>query len=111
MGRGRRRAGVPVVGRLRRSAVARGGSRSAPGERRRRIGAAAQLIGEAVRDARRLLGAGDPRLAGAFAYWAFDAAVLWSMLHAFGSPPGLPVIALAYLVGQVANTIPLPGSV
>jgi putative heme transporter len=33
------------------------------------------------------------------------------MLHAFGSPPALPVVALAYLIGQVANTVPLPGSV
>jgi uncharacterized membrane protein YbhN (UPF0104 family) len=33
------------------------------------------------------------------------------MLHAFGSPPVLPVIALAYFVGQVANTLPIPGSV
>jgi uncharacterized membrane protein YbhN (UPF0104 family) len=90
---------------------ARSGGVAAAGVLRARIGAGAQLIGAAVRDACRLLRAGDPRLAGAFAYWAFDAAVLWSMLHAFGSPPALPVIALAYLVGQVANTIPLPGSV
>jgi uncharacterized membrane protein YbhN (UPF0104 family) len=33
------------------------------------------------------------------------------MLHAFGSPPALPIVALAYLVGQVANTLPIPGSV
>ena len=90
---------------------ARSGGEAAAGVLRARIGPGARLIGEAVRDACRLLRAGDPRLAGAFAYWAFDAAVLWSMLHAFGSPPALPVIALAYLVGQVANTIPLPGSV
>jgi uncharacterized membrane protein YbhN (UPF0104 family) len=90
---------------------ARSGGESATGELRARIGAGAQLIGEAVRDACRLLRAGDPRLAGAFAYWAFDAAVLWSMLHAFGSPPALPAIAVAYLVGQFANAIPLPGSV
>jgi uncharacterized membrane protein YbhN (UPF0104 family) len=51
------------------------------------------------------------RLAGAAAYWIFDAAVLWAMLRAFGSPPAVPVVALAYLVGQVANTLPIPGSV
>ena len=64
-----------------------------------------------MRDAVTLVRTGDARLAGAFAYWAFDAAVLWAMLHAFGSPPALPVIVLAYFVGQVANTLPLPGSV
>jgi uncharacterized membrane protein YbhN (UPF0104 family) len=76
-----------------------------------RITASARLIGDAVRDAVRLVRAGDARLAGAFAYWAFDAAVLWAMLHAFGTPPALPVIVLAYFVGQVANTLPIPGSV
>jgi uncharacterized membrane protein YbhN (UPF0104 family) len=48
----------------------------------------AELIGQAVRDAFGLVRSGDLRLAGAVAYWMFDAAVLWAMLHAFGSPPG-----------------------
>src|SRR5438105_14798162 len=65
----------------------------------------------AARDASRLARGGDPRLAGAIAYWAFDAAVLWAMLHAFGSSPVLPAVVLAYFVGQVANTLPIPGSV
>jgi len=80
-------------------------------ERRRRITASARFVGDAVRDASGLVRTGDPRLAGAIAYWAFDAAVLWAMLHAVGSPPVLPVIVLAYFVGQVANTVPIPGSV
>jgi putative heme transporter len=71
----------------------------------------ARLIAEAVRDAAGLVRQGDPRLAGAVAYWVFDAAVLWSMLHALGSPPALAVVALAYFVGQIANTLPIPGSV
>jgi uncharacterized membrane protein YbhN (UPF0104 family) len=71
----------------------------------------AGLLGAAVRDAARLLRTGDPRHLGALGYWAFDAAVLWSMLHAFGHAPALPVVVLAYFVGQVANTLPLPGSV
>ena len=76
-----------------------------------RLRSGARLIAGAVRDAARLIRSGDPRLAGAGAYWGFDAAVLWAMLHAFGSPPALPVVALAYFVGQVANTLPIPGSV
>ena len=71
----------------------------------------AHLVGDAVRDALGLIRSGDARLAGAAAYWAFDAAVLWAMLHALGSPPALPVVVLAYFVGQVANTLPIPGSV
>ena len=71
----------------------------------------AHLMGAAVRDALRLVRSADPRLAGAIAYWAFDAAVVWAMLRAFGWPPVLPVVVLAYFVGQVANTLPIPGSV
>jgi putative heme transporter len=77
---------------------------------RARSGKAA-LIGGAVREAVGLVRSRDVRLAGAPAYWAFDAAVLWSMLHAFGHAPSVAVVVLAYFVGQVANTVPLPGSV
>ena len=64
-----------------------------------------------MRDALALVRSGDARLLGALAWWAFDAAVLWAMLHALGAPPSLAVIVLAYFVGQVANTIPMPGAV
>jgi putative heme transporter len=66
--------------------------------------------GGAVRDAIALVRSGDPRLLGAVAWWAFDGAVLWAMLHALGTPPPLAVLVLAYFVGQVANTIPAPGA-
>jgi putative heme transporter len=72
---------------------------------------AADIAGGAVRDAVGLVRSRDVRLAGAVVYWGLDAAVLWAMLHAFGSPPAIPVVALAYLIGQVANTVPLPGTV
>ena len=78
---------------------------------RSRLAHAAKVLSRGVRDAMRLTGSRDPRLAGALAYWLFDGAVLWSMLHALGSAPAVAVIVLAYLVGQVANTIPLPGAV
>jgi putative heme transporter len=67
-------------------------------------------VSGAVRDAVTLVRSGDPRLLGAIAWWAFDAAVLWAMLHALGAPPPLAVIVLAYFVGQVANTVPVPGA-
>jgi uncharacterized membrane protein YbhN (UPF0104 family) len=76
-----------------------------------RMKVSAQFVGDAVRDALGLVRSGDARLAGAIAYWAFDAAVLWAMLNAFGSRPAFPVIVLAYFVGQAANTLPIPGSV
>jgi putative heme transporter len=66
--------------------------------------------GDAVRDALALVRSGDVRLLGAVAWWAFDAAVLWAMLQALGAPPPLAVMVLAYFVGQIANTIPVPGA-
>jgi uncharacterized membrane protein YbhN (UPF0104 family) len=67
-------------------------------------------MGGAVRNAIALVRSGDPRLLGAIAWWAFDGAVLWAMLHALGTPPPLAVLVLAYFVGQIANTIPAPGA-
>jgi uncharacterized membrane protein YbhN (UPF0104 family) len=69
------------------------------------------VLGSAVREAIVLVRSGDVRLLGALAWWAFDAAVLWAMLHALGAPPSLAVVVLAYFLGQVANTIPVPGAV
>jgi uncharacterized membrane protein YbhN (UPF0104 family) len=76
-----------------------------------RVGRGIRLFADAVREAWQLIQRRDARLLGAVAYWAFDAAVLWAMLHAFGASPAMPVVALAYFVGQVANTLPVPGSV
>jgi putative heme transporter len=76
-----------------------------------RVGRSASLMGTAVRDALVLVRSADPRLLGAAVWWACDAAVLWAMLHAFGAPPSLAVLGLAYFVGQVGNTVPVPGAV
>jgi hypothetical protein len=51
-----------------------------------------------------------PRLLGALAWWGFDLMVLWAMFNAFGSPPAPVVLVLGYFLGQVANTLPLPGA-
>jgi uncharacterized membrane protein YbhN (UPF0104 family) len=69
------------------------------------------VLGAGVRDAVAIVRSADPRLLGAVAWWTFDAAVLWAMLNAFGAAPAFPVLVLAYFVGQVGNTIPIPGAV
>jgi uncharacterized membrane protein YbhN (UPF0104 family) len=76
-----------------------------------RLHRAGSLVGAGVREGLSLLRLRDPRLLGAPLWWMCDAAVLWAMLHAFGAPPSLAVLALAYFVGQVGNTIPVPGAV
>ena len=45
------------------------------------------VLGAAVRDALSLVRSGDPRLLGAPAWWAFDVAVLYTMLAAFARLP------------------------
>jgi uncharacterized membrane protein YbhN (UPF0104 family) len=94
-------------------AVARRAPERAPlaGSRPARVLSGASVLGAAVRDALALLRSGDPRLVGAPVWWAFDAAVLWAMLEAFGAAPALAVVVLGYFVGQVGNTIPVPGAV
>jgi uncharacterized membrane protein YbhN (UPF0104 family) len=76
-----------------------------------RIARAAGTLGHGVRDAAAFLRQADGRLLGAPIWWAFDAAVLYGMLNAFGSPPPVAVVILGYFVGMVANTIPIPGAV
>jgi uncharacterized protein (TIRG00374 family) len=50
-----------------------------------------------------------PWLVGAIAYWGFDIATLWACFQAFGSPPPVAVIVMAYFLGALANALPLPG--
>jgi uncharacterized membrane protein YbhN (UPF0104 family) len=71
---------------------------------------AAHALGGAVRDALSIVRHPDPRLAGALAWWGFDLLVLWATLNAFGAPPAATVLVLGYFLGQVANTVPLPGA-
>jgi uncharacterized membrane protein YbhN (UPF0104 family) len=51
------------------------------------------------------------RLLGAIGYLAFDIAVLWATLRAVGYSPPIAVLVLGYIVGYLANLIPVPGAV
>jgi hypothetical protein len=53
----------------------------------------------------------DPGLIGALLWWGADIAVLWACFQAFGAPPAMAVVVVAYFVGMLANTLPLPGGV
>src|SRR5215210_9234817 len=81
----------------------------APGEGR--IRSVMAPVGRGVRDARRLLRTGNAGLVGALMWWGFDIAVLWACFEAFGQAPAVAVITVAYFVGMLANTLPLPGGV
>jgi len=80
-----------------------------PGEGR--VRAVMAPVGHGVRDARRLLRTGNAGLIGALMWWGFDIAVLWACFEAFGEAPAFAIITVAYFVGMLANTLPLPGGV
>jgi uncharacterized membrane protein YbhN (UPF0104 family) len=50
----------------------------------------------------------DPRLLGAVAYCLFDIAALYACLLAYGPAPSWWVVSMAYLVGMLANSLPIP---
>jgi uncharacterized protein (TIRG00374 family) len=64
-----------------------------------------------VRIALGLVRTRDWLLLGAVGWWAFDIAVLWACFHAFGTAPPKAVIVMAYFVGMLGNTLPLPGGI
>jgi uncharacterized membrane protein YbhN (UPF0104 family) len=75
-----------------------------------RLAVVSHALGGAVRDALSIVRRPDARLIGAVAWWGFDLFVLWATFNAFGAPPAATVLVLGYFLGQVANTVPLPGA-
>lgn len=51
----------------------------------------------------------DAAIFGGALWWLADAGVLWAACHAFGASPNMLDICMAYLIGQVANLLPVPG--
>jgi uncharacterized membrane protein YbhN (UPF0104 family) len=102
---------LPAAAAVLAIAVALGLGLRLPAQSPARVRGAARLLGEAVREALGFVRTRDARLLGALAWWAFDAAVLGAMLHAFGAAPPLLVFVFAYFVGQAGNTVPVPGAV
>jgi uncharacterized protein (TIRG00374 family) len=76
-----------------------------------KIAAAPATAATGVRTAIDLVRSRDPYLLGAVAWWGFDIAVLWACFRAFGSAPPVAVVVMAYFVGMVGNTLPLPGGI
>jgi uncharacterized membrane protein YbhN (UPF0104 family) len=78
--------------------------------RTRRSGWVAHIV-DGLRDAERTLFRPNWRLAGAFGYLLFDIGVLAATLIALGHAPPLAAIVVAYLIGYLANWVPIPGGV
>jgi uncharacterized membrane protein YbhN (UPF0104 family) len=73
-----------------------------------RMHVALVAVSDGVRGALRLIGEGDWRLLGAIGYWLFDALVLYVCLLAYGPTPTFWAVAMAYLVGLMGNSLPIP---
>jgi uncharacterized membrane protein YbhN (UPF0104 family) len=71
---------------------------------------AAQLV-SGIGAAERALRHPSWRLVGAIGYLGFDIAVLWATLSGVGYSPPLAVLILGYIIGYLANLIPVPGAV
>jgi uncharacterized protein (TIRG00374 family) len=77
-----------------------------------RVASVPATLASGVRTAISLARARQVGLLGALVWWGFDIAVLWACFHAFGAnPPPLATIVMAYYVGTLANTLPLPGGI
>jgi uncharacterized membrane protein YbhN (UPF0104 family) len=75
------------------------------------VAAAGAAVSGGVRGALHMVLRRDSALLGALAWWGFDIAVLWACFHAFGQPPAVAVVVMAYFTGMLANVLPLPGGV
>lgn len=76
-----------------------------------RLAAAPATVATGVRTAILLLRRRDPLLLGAIGWWGFDIATLWASFHAFGAHPPTAVVVMAYFIGMLGNTLPLPGGI
>jgi uncharacterized protein (TIRG00374 family) len=70
------------------------------------------MLGTGARGALNLFRERDPRaLFGGAGYLLFDIATLWAAVRAFHGDPVLPALVMAYLVGQLAGEVPIPGGI
>ncbi len=99
---------VTILGTLAAARWARRAAERRSGEHSRAV-VALVALGGGVEAAVGLIRAHDWRLLGAVGYCVWDIASLLACLEAYGSSPTFWAVAMAYLVGMLANSIPIPG--
>jgi Lysylphosphatidylglycerol synthase TM region len=85
---------------------------SLPWAARRRAGPSAPRLScviAGIREAERTAANPSLRLLGVLGYLGFDIAVLWATLSAVGHVPPVPALVLGYMIGYLANAVPIPG--
>jgi uncharacterized membrane protein YbhN (UPF0104 family) len=88
----------------------RAGRRGAGPIRWARLRSALAVVPEGFADVA-VAGRRPSSLLGAVGWWVGDCAALWAAFQAVGGSPQLSVLVLAYMLGQLGNTLPLPGGV
>jgi len=85
---------------------------------RRRRGADSRLaavlgpLASGVHESLALLRRPSPLLIGGLlGYLVFDVAILWATFKALGAAPGIPILCIAYLIGELGGLIPVPGGI
>lgn len=82
------------------------------GRLRKLVHRGVRSLDEGVRDAVALLRRRNPEvLSGSFGYMAFDIVALGCCFRAFGYAPGVGVLVVAYMIGQLGGLIPIPGGI
>jgi putative heme transporter len=77
----------------------------------RRAAALPRSLQSGLRAAIAMVRRHDPAVLGALVGWGFDIGTLWASFNAFGHAPPAAVLVMAYYVGTLANTLPLPGGI
>jgi uncharacterized membrane protein YbhN (UPF0104 family) len=104
-------AGTLALRRLARAAEARI-SRQGEGSRWVRLAPALFATSDGVDEALHQLKQANPLLLfGLVGYLVFDQLTFWASFRAVGASPELPVIWMAYLIGQLGNWLPVPGGI
>jgi len=77
-----------------------------------RLAAAPASLAAGVRTAVGIVRDRNWGMFGGAVWWGFDIATLWASFHAFGNhTPPIAIIVVAYFVGMLGNTLPLPGGI
>jgi uncharacterized protein (TIRG00374 family) len=79
------------------------------GRAARVVAAVPGTLDDAVHTISTLVRERDLAILGGALWWVADGAVLWAACHAFGGSPNMLDVFMAYLLGQVANLLPIPG--
>jgi uncharacterized membrane protein YbhN (UPF0104 family) len=103
------RAGTPILGGVAATAVVLAVPIVVRRSARRRLPSWLVDLAAGISDARALLLRPSWRLLGALGYLAFDIAALGATFAATGRPIPAAALVLGYLIGYLANLIPVPG--